>query len=179
MPIWLTTRFVREGARQASRPSRAQAMVTQCSFATLRWKPFLPFAALWAESLRPIDGLPAGARSDTSAMLVVTIFGLEDNRTHQVVTPAVVAELDDQENVEQLKIDLVRAAVGTLLWLRNDRPDIKFVTGHASEDIAPSRGSMWARERDMQVTCKLKGAPAGQSYSSRRRRLMVLQLAPS
>ena len=53
----------------------------------------------------------------------------------------------------------MRTAVGRLLWLSHDRPDIKFAVGRLAADAANPTEETWSRAK--RVARYLRGAPLG------------------
>lgn len=71
-------------------------------------------------------------------------------------------EVEDQGKLEQPKVDL-RMAVGTLYWLSNDSPDIKFAAGQVPQGLAsPMGGTLAMVKRPARY---LKWGTGGSSHS--------------
>ena len=101
---------------------------------------------------------------------LANIFGFNDG-SKGVATPAVndsigetgaAGALDGATGTSALdpgRARMLRAAVGKLLWLAHDRPDIKFAVGRLAADAANPTEETWNRAK--RVARCLRGAPLG------------------
>ena len=87
-------------------------------------------------------------------------FDLDMNKSKPIVAPMSPSEVkENDQKLDDYKKSQLRAVVGKLLWLAQDRPDLKYSVARLSTEVSDPKESTWDMAK--KVVRYLIGAPLG------------------
>ena len=112
----------------------------------------------------------AMVNEETCVKDLAGIFGLTPGTSKEVTTPTSPTDRaeGDTTPVDDEKKQELRTAIGKLLWLANDRPDIKYAVGRLAGQVANMTANTWAETKQVLAFGPVRGhSPGAEGYRHR------------